>query len=136
MILVSNVIRCIYFEIKSYLCFKFSPCFECSLLSFGQVPGVCVLLADVSELSIDSILMPTKMEPIESSETSANNTHAGDLPKRKKTIRTLPILLNVTFGGKCSRPNHWILKVYTYAMRTSGYESVALHVSVLYSRCG
>ena len=36
--------------------FKLSPCFDCSLFSFGKVPGVSVLLyAEVSELSIGSI---------------------------------------------------------------------------------
>jgi hypothetical protein len=50
-----------------------------------------VLLSDVLELSIDSIFkgifihLPLKMEPIESSETSANNTQTpGTYPKESK----------------------------------------------------
>jgi hypothetical protein len=46
------------------------------------------------------------------------------------------VLLNVKFGGKCSRPNHWVLKGYTHVMRTSGHGCIGVHVSVLYSRCG
>ena len=34
---------------------KLSPCFDCIFFSFGYVPGVTVLYADISELSIGSI---------------------------------------------------------------------------------
>ena len=46
-----------------FLDFKLSLCSNCNLLSFGQVPGVHVtLIADVSELSVGSILISKWMD--------------------------------------------------------------------------
>jgi hypothetical protein len=61
---------------------KLSPCSECCILSFGWLPGVWLLCADISQHSVSSIfiggvtgiflLTPhTKMEQLECSETSA-----------------------------------------------------------------
>ena len=52
------------------LVFKLSPCSKCNVFLFGQFPGVWVLIADVSELTVGSM----KMEPTVSSETSAIRT--------------------------------------------------------------
>ena len=66
-----------------HLDFKLSPCFICNVFSFGYLPGVWVLIADVSEHSISFIFigrsiyfidLSMKMEPIECSETSAIST--------------------------------------------------------------
>jgi hypothetical protein len=62
------------------------------MFSFGCFPGVSVMIADVSELSIGSIFigrsmqycidLPMKMEPIEGFETSAIITQTpGKHPK-------------------------------------------------------
>ena len=74
--------------------FKLSPCSKCNLFLFGQFPGVWVLIADVSELTIGSIFigkstnfidLPMKMEPIVSSETMEIRTQTpGNCPKRNK----------------------------------------------------
>ena len=64
----------------------------CNAFSFGYLPAVRVLKADVSELSVGSIFigrsmkmmidLPMKMEPTESSETSAFSTRTpGRYPK-------------------------------------------------------
>jgi len=64
----------------------------CNIFSFGQFPGVWVLIADVSEPSISSIFigrwmkyfihLPMRMELIEGSETSAIRTQTpGNYPK-------------------------------------------------------
>jgi hypothetical protein len=42
---------------KHFLDFKLSPCFICKAFSFGCLPGVQVLKADVSELSVGSIFI-------------------------------------------------------------------------------
>ena len=36
---------------------RLSPCLECSLCSFGNIPGVWSLKADVSELNVSSIVL-------------------------------------------------------------------------------
>ena len=61
---------------------------QCNAFSFGYLPGVQVLKADVSELSVSSIFigrsidLPMKMEPIKCSETSAFSTRTpGRYPK-------------------------------------------------------
>jgi hypothetical protein len=45
-----------------YLDFKLLPCFACSMFSFGCFPGVWLLIADVSELSIGSIFFGSSMQ--------------------------------------------------------------------------
>jgi len=40
-----------------FLFFKLSPCSICNLFLFGQFPGVWVLIADVSELTVGSIFI-------------------------------------------------------------------------------
>ena len=41
--------------------FKLSPCFICNVFSFGYLPGVRVLKADVSEFSVGSIFIGRSM---------------------------------------------------------------------------
>ena len=40
-----------------FLDFKFSPCSECCVLSYGWFPGVWILCTDVSEHSLCSIVI-------------------------------------------------------------------------------
>jgi len=61
----------------------------CNLFLFGWFPGVWVLIADVSELTVGSIFigrrLPMKMEPTVSSETSEIRTQTpGNYPKGNK----------------------------------------------------
>ena len=35
-------------------------------------------------------------------------------------VSTLVVMLNVKFGGTCCRANQWVLKCYTYPVRTIG----------------
>ena len=75
--------------------FKLSLCFICSAFSFGYLPGVWVLKADVSEHCIGSVFIGRsmkyfidrhmKMEPIECSETSAFSTQTPGRYTKKKT---------------------------------------------------
>ena len=44
-------------KVFNFLDFKLSPCFICSVFSFGYFPGIWVLIADVSEHSVGSIFI-------------------------------------------------------------------------------
>jgi hypothetical protein len=44
------VMKFIFIQTWEFLIFKLSPCFKCNIFSFGCLPGVWVLIVDVSEL--------------------------------------------------------------------------------------
>jgi len=45
----------------NFLDFKLSPCSECSMLSSGQFPGIRILHVDVSEHSVSSVFIYSKI---------------------------------------------------------------------------
>ena len=42
---------------RGMVVFRLSPCSECSLCSFGNLPGVRSIKVDVSELNVGSIVL-------------------------------------------------------------------------------
>jgi hypothetical protein len=84
----------------SILDFRFSPCSESFMFSFGYFPGIRLRFADVSEPSVRSIfngwmkniyfIQPLKMDLTEGSETSEKlNLTPGKYPK--ENIQKSPV---------------------------------------------
>jgi hypothetical protein len=92
------------------------------MISFGCFPGVSVLIADVSEHYIGSILkgkdLPLKMEPIQCSETSAIRTETpGKHPKE--------IIFHLTHGESLKSRNGFNILLSVFWWSIGYYFSVA-----------
>jgi hypothetical protein len=96
------------FELNYTFVFKLSPCFICNMFFFGCFPSVWLLIADVSEPSISSIflgskiqyvsyciLLPKKMELIEGSETSAISNQTPGKHSKENILQINPYPANV-----------------------------------------
>jgi len=73
--------------------FKFSPCSECCILSFGWFPGIRILCSDVSEHSVSSIFIGGWWN-WQRSERSAHKIQTPrKSAKRKNTIYPFPVFV-------------------------------------------